>query len=279
MNLKLFITVISTFLLISNIALALPGIPHQFYGTVIVNGGSAPDGTIVTAKINGVQVASTTTSGGRYGYEPIFYVGDPNSDRSGDEIVFFVNNVNTGKSYPFQNGGRTYLDFSITQSTGTTGSTGSTGGSFTGGSTSSGSGSGTNTTNNQGTTQPQGCIEKWTCTEWSSCVDSIQTRTCTDANKCGTELYKPFESQPCGTKITQQQTQAPMALPTGFFLSLSTMEWLAGIIIGIVAALIIIFLVVRNKHSTPNRLMEIKPLIETKLTETTTENKPTGTTG
>jgi hypothetical protein len=244
MNLKILFIASTTFLLFSNLVLAALGIPNSFYGIVTVNGNPSPDGTIVTAKINGIEVGRTTTKNGKYGYEPIFYVDDPNNVRTGSTINFFVNDVDTGKSYPFQNGATTHLDLSIAQSAGTTGPTGPTGsagGPSTGGSTSSGSSNGgTGTTNNQGTTQPQGCIEKWTCTEWSSCEESVQTRTCTDANKCGTELYKPFESQPCGTKIAQQQAQAPLALPTGFFLSLTTVEWATGIIIGIVAALIII---------------------------------------
>ena len=41
------------------------------------------------------------------------------------------------------------------------------------------------------------CIENWNCTDWSSCIDSLQNRTCIDQNSCGTELDKPEESQSC----------------------------------------------------------------------------------
>jgi len=41
------------------------------------------------------------------------------------------------------------------------------------------------------------CFEDWSCSSWSVCVDSLQTRTCSDANSCGTELNKPEESQVC----------------------------------------------------------------------------------
>ena len=47
--------------LLCSFALAIPGIPHQFYGTVTVNGANAPDGTLVVAKIDGVEVSSGTT--------------------------------------------------------------------------------------------------------------------------------------------------------------------------------------------------------------------------
>lgn len=43
------------------------------------------------------------------------------------------------------------------------------------------------------------CTESWSCTVWSSCVGGVQTRTCTDANNCGTTVNKPAESQSCGT--------------------------------------------------------------------------------
>ncbi|MEK6807935.1 MAG: hypothetical protein AABX75_02800, partial [Nanoarchaeota archaeon] len=41
------------------------------------------------------------------------------------------------------------------------------------------------------------CEEAWACGDWSACVAETQTRTCTDANLCGTELTKPLESQAC----------------------------------------------------------------------------------
>jgi hypothetical protein len=268
MNLKFLISALSTFLLFSNLVLALPGIPNQFYGSVTLNGSPAPDGTTITAKINGVQVASTTTSGGKYGYEPIFYVSDPNSDRTGEEVVFFVNNVNTGRTSFFSNGGHTQLDLSASGGTSTPSappSGGPSGGVIV---------TGTSGTTTNGTQQEQTCHERWLCSEWSTCKDGIQTRTCADQNECGTNNDEPFTSQPCSTeevKTSEQNVQNSLLLPTGFFLSLTAMEWATGIIIGIVAALIITFLILRNKHSVPAKLMEIKPLIKTK----TSEAKPT----
>jgi len=43
------------------------------------------------------------------------------------------------------------------------------------------------------------CTENWSCTSWSSCSGNAQTRTCSDANACGTTSNKPAESQSCGT--------------------------------------------------------------------------------
>jgi PGF-pre-PGF domain-containing protein len=47
------------------------------------------------------------------------------------------------------------------------------------------------------------CTESWQCTDWSTCTNSKQTRTCTDANSCGTTAGKPSESQSCN--IGQQE--------------------------------------------------------------------------
>lgn len=41
------------------------------------------------------------------------------------------------------------------------------------------------------------CTENWQCTAWSKCTKQIQTRTCTDLNKCGTTNNKPAVTQSC----------------------------------------------------------------------------------
>ncbi len=43
----------------------------------------------------------------------------------------------------------------------------------------------------------EGCIESWSCTEWGECINNEQTRTCYDLNECGTEIFKPEETQAC----------------------------------------------------------------------------------
>jgi PGF-pre-PGF domain-containing protein len=44
------------------------------------------------------------------------------------------------------------------------------------------------------------CTESWSCTGWSVCAINQQTRSCTDANACGTTIDKPVESQSCEVK-------------------------------------------------------------------------------
>jgi len=56
-------------------ALAVPQIPHQFWGTVTVGTEPAPVGTTVKAKIGEVYYVTTTVDAkGRYGYDPLFKV-------------------------------------------------------------------------------------------------------------------------------------------------------------------------------------------------------------
>ena len=43
------------------------------------------------------------------------------------------------------------------------------------------------------------CRESWSCTAWSTCSGGTQTRTCTDANSCGTTNDRPALSQTCTT--------------------------------------------------------------------------------
>ncbi len=42
-----------------------------------------------------------------------------------------------------------------------------------------------------------GCIESWQCSGWSSCVNNVQTRVCSDQNNCGTFINKPEGSKGC----------------------------------------------------------------------------------
>jgi hypothetical protein len=43
------------------------------------------------------------------------------------------------------------------------------------------------------------CAPNWICASWSSCIDSQQTRTCSDSNSCGTTAGKPATTQSCSS--------------------------------------------------------------------------------
>lgn len=168
---------------------------HQFYGDVFINGAPAPEGTVVKAQINGVDVESTTVNSiGQY----VLYIDDPNNVYTGRTIVFFVNNVQATTA-TFCNGclnscGLNYdncpeFDLSITTSGG-----GTTGGGAGGGG--GGGGLPAITTSGNGS---QVCREAWTCSDWGPCEDGLQRRTCSDQNNCGTKNFEPFSVQPCST--------------------------------------------------------------------------------
>jgi len=107
----------SLFLISPVLALAFPGIPHQFYGSVkFADDKAALDGTVVEAKIGDVSIVTVPTKDGSYGYNPdLFYVTDldSNNTRSGDEIQFFVNGLDTDSSVVFSNGKIQNLDLSL----------------------------------------------------------------------------------------------------------------------------------------------------------------------
>jgi hypothetical protein len=95
---------------------AIPPIPHAFYGTLTIGGSPAPVGTVVTAKVGGVQYSSiTTTVEGQYGSS------DPLGDRllvapgegdiaTGDTIYFYANGSVANQTYAFSPGVVTELN-------------------------------------------------------------------------------------------------------------------------------------------------------------------------
>ena len=97
----------------------VPGVSHWFRGNVTVNGAPAPDGTVVSAKIDGVEYASNTTVSGKYGYDGSFYVPGDDPDIpgreggvNGDNITFWVEGV-YANCYDFSSGDNTDLDLSV----------------------------------------------------------------------------------------------------------------------------------------------------------------------
>lgn len=81
-------------------------IPNKFYGDAMIGDSKAPDGTKITAEINGVEYAKTTSSNGQY------YFNVPSDDPAtpqkeggvdGDTVVFYVNVVRAG-NHSFKTG-------------------------------------------------------------------------------------------------------------------------------------------------------------------------------
>jgi len=102
-------------------AIAVPQIPHAFYGTVTVGVGNepVPKGTDISAKIGGEEYATTTTVDGKYGYSPTFKVpgDDPETPEveggvGGDTIEFYIEGIQV-TTYTFANGEVTPLPLHI----------------------------------------------------------------------------------------------------------------------------------------------------------------------
>ena len=97
--------------------LAVPPQPHQFYGNVTICGAPAPEGTVVSARIGGIEYASTTVDAeGRYGYDPLFKVpaDDPDTPEkeggvAGETVEFYVGDELAGQ-YEYEYWGVTELD-------------------------------------------------------------------------------------------------------------------------------------------------------------------------
>jgi len=250
-NILLF-AVLSTILCCSEVLAVAPGIPQQFFGSVSINGAPASDGTTVSAKISGVVVSTGIATGGKYGHsQNIFYIDDPNSNRAGSIIQFFVNGVDTGATAYFANGKSTQLDLSVAiasqNNQNTNAGSGSSGGGGGGSSATNNNIIASNDSNNAASTAttPEGpCKERWTCNEWSSCKDGIQKRSCIDANKCGTIDDLPLASQPCSLEDVAVANDALAAqekgqnLISGLFLSATSSQGILFIIFG---ALVIYF--------------------------------------
>jgi hypothetical protein len=71
------------------------------------------------------------------------------------------------------------------------------GGGGSGGS--GGSGGGDSPSGDGNTTDETGCVEDWSCNDWTSCINGLEMRTCTDSNECETEKIKPTDERGCST--------------------------------------------------------------------------------
>ena len=86
--------------------------PHIFVGTVTLDGAPAPDGTVVSARVEGVADAAgtTTTSGGSYNI-----VADPGEDSwAGLTVTFLVAGSAAAEIATFEHGGADVLDLTAT---------------------------------------------------------------------------------------------------------------------------------------------------------------------
>jgi len=113
MTLVKYFSVLLFSILFLSLVSAVPGIPHQFYGTVTVNGALANNASVV-AKIDGIEYGNTLSIDGYYGYTPnLFFVEDPDGVKNdGKTIKFYVNGTEVTE-YTFKSGASNELDLSL----------------------------------------------------------------------------------------------------------------------------------------------------------------------
>jgi hypothetical protein len=84
--------------------------PHQFYGTVSLDGGPVAQGTLVEAFVDDVKEAETIVDGeGRYGYDPIFRV----SGTAGATVTFYVGGIEAAEDATWESGKVQELNLTI----------------------------------------------------------------------------------------------------------------------------------------------------------------------
>jgi hypothetical protein len=97
--------------------MAMPPLPSSFYGAVKENGENVPVGAFVTAWINGVQYAYSTTQ--LYQGDTVYSLDIPGDDAStpaieggipGDVVTFKINGLDTPETGVWQSGKNVMLD-------------------------------------------------------------------------------------------------------------------------------------------------------------------------
>ncbi len=98
-------------------ALAVPPTPSSFHGTVKIDGANVAGGTVVSARINGVQYASTIVT--TYLGDTVYALDVPGDDDdvpgiqggvSGDTIVFFIGSIQATQTGTWHSGSSVTLN-------------------------------------------------------------------------------------------------------------------------------------------------------------------------
>lgn len=122
--LAILILTMSVVLFYAQPALAFPSMPSSFYGTVKVDGASVPIGTVVSAKIIGVQYASAAV----FSYqEDIYYsldipADDPDTPGTieggveGNTIVFYIGTTKAAQTGTWHSGSLVSLNLTVDSS-------------------------------------------------------------------------------------------------------------------------------------------------------------------
>jgi len=128
----LVLGLIASFVPDSIFAFPQPG--HYFYGSVTIGNSSVREGTLIVARVGGLEYHTTTDALSRYGYHPNYFTipaDDPQTPQKegaspGELIEFYINGIRASlydvaegrwwSSYPFESGGTSNLDLSVVDS-------------------------------------------------------------------------------------------------------------------------------------------------------------------
>lgn len=93
-----------------------PTLPHAFYGTLTINDSAAAVGTVVKAKVGGVECGSiTTTVAGQYGGSGAFEqkLAVSGDIATGATIYFYASDIEADQTYAFSSGDVTELNLTV----------------------------------------------------------------------------------------------------------------------------------------------------------------------
>ncbi len=111
-------------LLVSTVspALALPPLPSSFLGTVKLDGANVPAGTVISARINGVEYASTVVQ--LYNGDTVYSLDVPGDDPAtppdveggvaNDTVVFFIGSQEADQVGTWSSGTNVELNLTAT---------------------------------------------------------------------------------------------------------------------------------------------------------------------
>ncbi|MBW2981255.1 hypothetical protein KY343_00100 [Candidatus Woesearchaeota archaeon] len=151
--------------------------PIQVYGTIEP---ALPDGTIISFRLNGIEVLTASLKNNSYGYKEKLYLNvddestiEKEGYKEGDVVGVYIEDVKVADLSYFEPGpNEKYFNIPVSIRN-------------------------LITIKAAYAAIERGCMPNWQCEEWSECINSIQTRICIDVNECDTEKEKPEEQVTC----------------------------------------------------------------------------------
>lgn len=189
--------------------------PIQIYGAIEPG---LPDGTIISFRLNGIEIASTEIKNNTYGYdEKIFFEVDDESTirKEGyaerDIVRVYIEDIEVIELSYFEPGeNEKYINIPVSKRN-------------------------LIATKAAYAAIERSCIPNWQCEEWSECINGAQTRTCVDVNECGTEQGKPEQERECEIE--------PIVEEPFRIMDFITAEWFLTGILFIALTISLIFLI------------------------------------